>query len=397
MNSVDVGSMSHDGERGDHTRQVLRFVAIVAGLITLAGLFAAPERVWAGFLMGFSYFTLLALAGPVFLAFICLSGARWSISLERIPAAMSTTLPLAGGLGLVLLFGIHSLYEWPHASVLEHDVILQGKEAWLNPTAFALRLVGVFLVWCFFARKLSTLSAQFARRPTEGLAISRVKWSAAFVAVTATTFSIASMDWLMSLEPHWFSTMFALLQFASLGAAGLAAAILILLRQERQGALVHPLRDDHLHDLGKILFSLTLLWVFCWYCQYMLIWYTNIPEETVHYTVRKEGPWWLLVQATVVIKWVVPFLALMPRSLCRNRKVLARVAICVLVGQALDLFVQVGPPLMGPHPVVGAWEVAPMAGALALFFLVAETAVARTPSVAPNHPHLADSLSYTTP
>jgi hypothetical protein len=378
-------------------RSVLRTVAIVAGLITLAGLFLEPARVWGGFLMGFTYFTFLALAGPVFLAFLCMSGARWSIGLERIPAAMSAALPVAGGLGLVLLLGTHSLYEWSHPAVVENDIILQDKAIWLNPTAFSLRLVGVFLVWCFFARRLARLSGQFAQQPTEELAIRRIRWSAAFIAVVAITFSIASMDWLMSLEPHWFSTMFPLMQFASVAAAGLAAAILLTLRHERLGTLGREVRDDQLHDLGKILFSMTLFWVFCWYCQYMLIWYTDIPEETVHYAVRQEGPWWLLVQATVIIKWVVPFLALLPRTLCRNRKVLVRVAICVLVGQALDLFVQVGPPLMGPSPLAGIWEIAPIAGALALFFLVADAAVSRAPSVAPDHPYLKDSLTYRTP
>lgn len=398
MSTADAGLIS-DRSLSDsgHLRQVLRGLAGAAGLITLAGLFVAPEHVWGGYLMGFSYFTYLALAGPVFLAFLCLSGARWSITLERIPAAMSAALPIAGVLGLVLLLGTHSLYEWSHPAAVEHDVLLQDKAVWLNPTAFSLRLVGVFLVWCFFGRKLAALSRQFAQDPTEALAISRVRWSAAFIAITAITFSIASMDWLMSLEPHWFSTMFSLLQFASLGAAGLAAAILIVLRQERLGKLPHGVRGDQLHDLGKILFSLTLFWVFCWYCQYMLIWYTDIPEETVHYAIRQQGPWWLLVQATVIIKWVVPFLALLPRTLCRSRKVLARVAVCVLIGQALDLYVAVGPPLMGAEPVADLWVLAPIVGALALFFLVADAAVSRAHPVAADHPHLADSLTYKTP
>jgi hypothetical protein len=380
-----------------HLRQVLRSVAVVAGFITLAGLFLEPGRVWGGFLMGFTYLTFLALAGPVFLAFLCMAGARWSLVLERIPAAMSTVLPVAAGLGLVLLLGVQGLYEWSHPAAVEHDLILQDKASWLNTTGFSLRLAGVFLLWCLFARRLAALSARFAERPSEQLAISRLRWSAAFVAVMAITFSVASIDWLMSLEPHWFSTIFPLLQFASLACAGLAAATLLMLRHERLGTLGRALRDEHLHDVGKLLFSLTLLWAFCWYCQYMLIWYTDIPEETVHYAARQEGPWWLLVQAAFIVKWVVPFLVLLPRTLCRNRKVLARVAVCVLVGHALDLFVQVGPPLMGSTPVVGIWEVAPVLGALALFFLLADAACSRTRGVAADHPYLGDSLTYRTP
>ncbi|RKY21717.1 MAG: hypothetical protein DRQ55_03425 [Planctomycetota bacterium] len=398
MNTLDAPLPLRHGQReGLHLRQVLRMIAIACGLITLAGLFLSPDRVWGGFLMGFAYITVLALAGPVFLAFLCMAGARWSIALERILVAMSKALPVAGGLGLILLLGTHSLYEWSHPAAVEHDLILQDKAAWLNPTGFALRLVGVFLVWCLFARRLASLSARYAQDPSEALRRTRVRWSAAFIAVVAITFSIASIDWLMSLEPHWFSTMFPLLQFSGLGAAGLAAAILLTLRHERLGTLDADLRDDHLHDLGKLLFSLTLLWVFCWYCQYMLIWYTDMPEETVYYAARQKGQWWLLVQATIVVKWAVPFLALMPRTLCRNRRVLMRISLLVLAGHALDLFVQVGPPLLGEVPYAGLWEIAPVVGAVALFFLLADAACPNPPRVTAQHPALRDSLSYRTP
>jgi len=129
----------------------------------------------------------------------------------------------------------------------------------------------------------------------------------------------------------------------------------------------------------------------------MLIWYTDIPEETTHYALRKEGPWWLLVQAVLVLKWGVPFCALMARQACRSRKVLARVASVVLVGSALDLYVQVGPPLMGPDPVLGLWEVGPVVGAVALFFLITLRALARRSAVPEQHPYLTDSLTYHTP
>ncbi len=398
MTTVDVPLLVRPAQReGSQLAQILRAIVLVTGLITLLGLFIEPGRTWGGFLMGFVFITGLALAGPVFLAFLRMSGARWSIQLERIPAAMSTVLPVAGALGLVLLLGLHSLYEWSHAAVVEHDVLLADKAVYLNSAGFSLRLVGAFLLWIVFARRLRVLSALYAQEPNEQLEIRRLRWSAAFIAVVAISFSVASIDWLMSLEPHWFSTMFPLMHFSGLAAAGMAAAILLMLRHERLGTLGRPLREEHLHDAGKILFSLTLLWSFCWYCQYMLIWYTDMPEETVHYASRKEGPWWLLVQATLIVKWAVPFLVLLPRTLCRQRKVLARVAVCVLLGHALELYVQVGPPLMGATPVLGLWEIAPVLGAVALFFLLADAACPRAPAVADDHPHLADSLNYRTP
>ncbi len=379
-------------------RRVLLAVSAVSVLVTLTGFFVAPTRVWGGFLIGFSLVTFLALSGPVFLAFLCMAGARWSLPLERVPAAMASALPLAGALGLLLLAGTHNLYEWSHAAAVEHDPVLLEKAVWLDTTGFAVRLVAVFAVWIAAGRRIVRLSRAWADRPDDALAHRRLRWSAGFIALVAVTFTVASVDWLMSLEPHWFSTMFPLLQFSGMCAAGLAAAVLLLLRHERLGTFGLELRDEHLHDLGKLLFSLTLVWAFCWYCQYMLIWYTNIPEETVHYAARKEGAWWLLVQATLVLQWGVPFVALLARTACRRRRILARVSGSVLAGQVLSLYVQVGPPLMGGAPVLGSWEIAPVAGALAAFFLIADGACLRhRKAPAPDHPSLTESLSYHTP
>jgi hypothetical protein len=386
--SIDAGAPLRNG---------LRLAVVVGALAFLVGLFVEPERAWGGFLMGFCFLTALALAGPVFLAFLTMAGARWSAPLERVPIAMTAALPAAAAMGVVLLFGIHGLYEWSHPAVVEHDAILQGKAAWLNTTGFALRTLGAFAVWWLLSRKLVSLAREFARTGSEAVAKSRVRWSALFIVSVALGFSATSMDWLMSLEPHWFSTMFPLMHFAGLGAAGGAAAVLLVLALERRGALAGHLRDEHLHDMGKLLFAMTLIWAYCWYCQYMLIWYTDMPEETVHYAMRQQGSWWLLVQASLVVKWAVPFVALLSRTACRNRKVLGRVAVVVLVGHALDLYVQVGPPLMGSEPALGPWELFPVIGAVALFFLFATDALADRSPEPEGHPYLADSLSYHTP
>jgi hypothetical protein len=381
----------------ERAMSALRWGALGGGAVFLLGLFMAPERVWGGYLMGFVFLTALALAGPVFIAFLTMAGARWSVALQRVPECMAAALPAAAALGVGLLFGIHTLYEWSHEAVVEHDALLAAKAGWLNTTGFALRLLIVFALWIVMSRRLVTLSRERAHSDDEGAARRLLRASAVFMIVVALSFSVASVDWLKSLEPHWFSTMFALMHFGGLAAVGLAAAILLCLLLENQGALSGVLREDHLHDMGKLLFALTLFWAYCWYCQYMLIWYTDIPEETVHYTMRKEGAWWLLVQAALVLKWGVPFLALMARRTCRNRKVLAQAAACVLVGHGIDLFVQVGPPLMGAEVAVGLWELGPLLGAVCLFFLLTLRALARTSIVPQRHPHLPDSLSYHTP
>lgn len=374
----------------------LRVLAGVGGMIFVIGLFVNPGRVWGGYLMGLVFFVGLALSGPIFLSFLKVAGARWSVSLQRVPEAMAAALPVAAVLGLGLLFGMQSLYEWAHPGVVAQDELLQRKALWLNDTGFALRLVLCFALWIVTSKRLLDQSRRFAR---EGDLHNRARLTSRagqFVIVFAITFSVASYDWLMSLEPHWFSTMFPLYQLAGLACAGLAAVILLVLCMERQGALAGAVSDDQLHDLGKLLFSLTLLWAYCWYCQYMLIWYTDIPEETVYYASRQQGSWWLLVQASLVLGWLVPFCALLARKSCRSRAVLARVAAVVMVAHGLDLFLQVGPPLMGAEPVLGLWELGPLVGAVSLFFLIVLRAAGTVEAVPSRHPHLADSLSYHT-
>lgn len=362
----------------------------------IAGLFVEPQRAWGGYLIGFVSFAALALAGPVFLSMLALSGARWWIALQRIPEAMSKTLPVAGLLGLGLLFGVHHLYEWSHTEAVRTDTLLQHKSAWLNTTAFAVRMIVVFAIWILFARWLLARTAAVEANESEAIS-KRQRAGAIFLAVLAITFSVASFDWLMSLEPHWFSTMFALMHFAGLGCAGVAAAIVLALVMEKQGALRGVLNQEHLHDLGRLLFSLTLLWAYLWFCQYMLIWYTNIPEETVHYATRQQGSWWLLVQATVIVKWTVPFLALLSRQACRSRKTLGRVAAFVLLGQAMEFFVQVGPTSLHGELAIGIWEVGPAIGTMCLFFLVTLRALEKKDAFPAEHPHFETSISYQTP
>jgi hypothetical protein len=374
----------------------LSVLAILGAAGFVLGLFIEPDRAWTGYLIGFHYFGSLALAGAVFIAFLALSGARWATALRRLPEAMTKSIPLAGLVGVGLLFGLHNLYEWSHADVVSTDALIAHKSPYLNTTGFGIRLIGGFLLWIWLARLMVTRSRRVDADPTRDSRAGDVKLAAVFLAVFAITWSLANFDWLMSLEPHWFSTMFSLYHLAGLACAGLSAVIILAIWLERRGTLHGVLREEHLHDMGKLLFALTRFWVYLWYCQYMLIWYVDIPEETGYYLARKQGPWWLLVQTTMVLKWGVPFLALMGRKACRNRTLLVRIAGVVLVGHALDLYVQVGPPMMGSTPLIGVWEIAPLVALLALFFRQTIKAFAAAPVVPQNDPRLQDSLSYHT-
>jgi hypothetical protein len=268
-------------------------------------------------------------------------------------------------LGLVLIMGTHALYEWSHPQVVAADELLQHKSGWLNVTGFWIRLVLYFATWLWLGKKVASRSACTDAEPMRRRG--DIRSSAIFMALFAITFSLASVDWIQSLDPHWFSTMFALRTLSGLGCSGLALCTIVLVTLRRKGHMRTVVTRDVMDDLGKILLSLSLFWAYIWYCQYMIIWYSDMPEETGYFLLRQEGDWSTLLPLNLAVNFAVPFLALMFRAWRRNGVVLLRIAAWILVGHALDLYVMIAPPLSMGEPQFGLWELGPLVGTLALF------------------------------
>ena len=366
-------------------------LAFVAGALqipdpaTVAGLATPNARAWTGLLVGFHYVLALGLSGMVFLALLACSSSTWAAALRRIPEAMSRAIPVAAVPAAVLLFGIPTIFEWaqPHGGGV-HDAVLDAKRAYLNPAFLAARTVLFLLVWTWMAARVRDARA----------GASRIRWGAAAMAVFGVTYSLTCVDWMQSLEPHWFSTAFALINLAGLGLSGLAGAIVLGVHLRRSGAWRGVLHADHLHDLAKLLFGFSLFWSYVQYSQYMLVWYTDMPEETVWYAARMDGMWWSTGLLSFVLNGVLPFVLLLFRRVRRSETGLLRVALLVLVGRVADLFFQIGPPLLGPSPWPAFWEVLPVLGLVALFALVTLRALASRSTVREGEPGLDASLHY---
>lgn len=372
--------------------RALGWSAAGGAALFVVGLFAAPTRAWGGFLMGFYHLTTWSLAGAFFLALLALARARWAAPLRRIPEAMVAPLPWALGLGLLLVLGSHSLYEWSHTSAVESDPLLLHKRPWLNVPFFAARMALYFLVWIALARRLVRPSREQDQDGDPRHARRRYLAACAFLPAFAVTFSFASVDWIQSLEPHWFSTIYALITLAGLGLGGMAVVLVLAIALRRQGALRGVVSEDHLDDLGRITLGLSLFWAYVLYCQYMIVWYSNIPEEAGYYTLRSQGGWGALRIASLVTSFGVPFLVLLVRRARRSEAVLLRVAVLLLVGRLLDVFLLVGPPLLG-EATLGIWEVGPVLGAVALFFRGTLRSLAAVPPVPVRDPDVAAALA----
>ncbi|MEA2600337.1 MAG: hypothetical protein QOF89_1329 [Acidobacteriota bacterium] len=366
-------------------------VAGAAAVIT--GLRSDPARVWTDLLVAGFYFLALALAGLVFLAIQYLAGAGWWTAVRRVPEALMTLVPLAALPMLAVWLGRRVLYPWTRPEVMAAEPAVAAKAAYLNEPFFLIRMVLFLGVWSLFAVLLRR--ASLAQDNLPGLDHHRrmVRLSAFFIVVFAVTFSLASFDWLMSLDPRWTSTLFAVYVFAGLFLEGIAAVALIVVRLRRAGPLAGAVNGSHLHDLGKFLFAFSIFWAYIWVCQYLLIWYGNLSEEIPYYVVRTRGAWLPLFVLTPVLNWLLPFLVLLPRAAKRDPRVLAGAAAVVLAGRWLDLYMIVAPAVL-PAPRLGVLELLITAGYAGLFFLAGTRILGRAPLLARNDPFLPESLKH---
>jgi hypothetical protein len=337
---------------------------VVLGIGALAaGLSQDAERVWSNLLL-VSYGGLsVGLGALVFLALQYVTGAHWSMSLRRVPEAMVAFIAL-GALGLGVVFLARpSLYPWA-AEASPGAASSPMQAVWFEPWFFLVRAAIYVAVWLVLGIALVRRS----QRQVEG---SRpVGLSAGFLVVFAVTFFLASYDWLMSLEPDWYSTIFAVYQFGGMFLGSLAVIILLAACLYWGGPFRQVLGRGQVHDLGKLLFGFSTFWMYLWFCQYMLIWYTDNPEETVYFTRRVEGSWGPLLVVALVLNWGIPFLVLLPRATKERVGILAAVAGVVLAGRWLDMYVGILPYAGEPEPAGLAWEVGLVVGAVGLFGLM---------------------------
>jgi len=374
--------------------RALRTLAIAGVALTVVGWTVAAERTCPSLLLGSVYALGIGLGGLLFIAFGYITGAGWHVALRRVPEAMTATLPVTAILMVAALAGFPVLYEWSHADAVAADPLLQGKAPWLNTSAFMARAVVCLGVWILFAAALRRNSRRQDETGRIELTARNRVLSVLFLIAFIVTFSVASIDWLMSLEPHWYSTVFAVYHFAGIFVSGLATLTIVLIVLRRLGPLASVLRPDHLHDIGKLTFGFATFWGYIWFCQYMLIWYGNIPEETAHFVLRHEGAWEPLFALNPIVNWLIPFLLLLPRSAKRSESVMLGVALLLLAGHALDLYLAILPPFAGPR--LGLWEIGPVVGALSLTALALFRMLGRAPLVPRGDPMLTESLHHET-
>jgi len=350
------------------------FSAGLAGLGVLTfvvGLFVAPTRTWAAWLVAVFGLATLGLSGAVLTALFHVTGARWSDRILRAAHAMTAVLPVAGAAWLAVAFGAGTLYPWADPAIVASDHVLAGRGAWTSVAFVLARGVVAFGLWIWLSARLVRRSRRALETGAEADRRAASRASAVLLVVGAVTYSLVCFDALLSLERRWASTLLGLYHLSGLLLGGVAALVCLVVRERRAGRLA--VSDDVLHDLGKLLFAFAFFWGYLWYCQWMLVWYANLPEETGPYAVRHAGAWQPVAVLNVVLSFALPFALLMSRTTKRREGMLVRIAALVLVGRWLDVYLAVAPivyPTLSPPvdgPSLSVWEVLIPLGAVGAF------------------------------
>ena len=328
--------------------RVLLALAILSWLACAAGYASDPRQFHASYLVSFAYFLTIAVGAAFFLMVWHLSGAAWSVTVRRLMENVMITLPLMPILFLPVVAGLPSLYEWARPEFLSQDPVLQVKMVFFNRTFFLARAALYFLVWSVLAVALYRKSVAQDEHGSVQLIRQTVAWSAPGLALLMITVTMAAVDWLMSLEPHWYSTIFGVYVFSGGGLAFLAALIGISLAFRRGGLLADSIHVEHYHDLGRWLFALVVFWAYIAFSQYLLIWYANLPEETVWFRHRLEGNWAWVSASLLAGNFIIPFLLLIARAAKRNLRLLGAVSVLLLLMHYIDLH-WVVMPTVHPH------------------------------------------------
>ena len=355
-----------------------------------------PTRAYAAFLLGY-FFTLgLALFGALFTAIHHLVEATWSVVVRRVAEAFTSYLPVAFLLFFVLLLGVPHLYVWSNPGVPAHGVDADHltKGGWLTPSAFALRALAALTIWSLFGWFFVRNSTRQDHTRDPRLTRSSAKAAALFIPVFAITITVISFDFLMSLEPLWYSTMFGVYCFAGLWQAGLATLAITVVLLRRQGALQGIVGKIHYHDLGKFMFAFSVFWMYIAFSQFMLIWYANLPEETFWMIKRTYTSWGGVGIALMVMRFGIPFFALMPVKVKENEIALITIAGIILIGHWLDLYWQIFPAFSEGGVALRWTEIGITLGFVGLFGWVVMDFLSRRPVAAHRDPLFEESVRF---
>jgi hypothetical protein len=364
------------------------------GLIAWLALAAAqPKQAAFSWLVAFLYFSSLALGALFFVLIHFSMQGGWGIVVRRLAENAMATMPLFALLFVPVLVLRHELYPWLAESASSSH-LLHGKAPYLNLSFFAIRAAVALGCWSAIAVLYFRASRRQDRTGDTALSVAMRRFSGPAIVLVALTQTFAAIDWIMSLEPEWYSTMFGVYWFSGALVTFFALLALIVVGLRRVGLLVDVVGVEHFHDLGKLMFAFTVFWAYIGFSQFFLIWYGNIPEETIFFRERLAGSWHAASFLLAAGHFVVPFFFLMPRTIKRRPGPLAAGAAWLLLMHLVDVYWLVMPVLHPEGIRIGLLDVAAWVAVGGLFVGTFGRLAAGAPLIPIRDPRLPESMRF---
>lgn len=374
-------------------QNILLIVVAAALVVTVISILIAaygPSRIWANILLNNQYFMGIALGGAFFVAVHRVGLAGWHTLIQRLPDAVSAFLPVAFVLMLMIYFGMNHIYGWTHFE--GHNEILEEKKVWLNIPFFFIRMIFYFTGWIALSWLMRRNSDAFITSSDLKYHNKRRLFASLFLVFYAITVSTSSWDWIMSLDPLWYSTIFGWYVFSSMFVTSLAFITVLIWLLKRLGYL-KELRDDHVHDMGILMFAFSIFWTYQWFAQYELIWYGHLPEETSYYITRLHD-FKLFFFLNLGINFAVPFFGLIRIRSKRHLGWVAFIALILLAGHWLDYWLMIMPATAGEKAGIGILEVSMTIVYACVFIFIVLRSLSVGPLLVKNDPFFRESLTY---
>ncbi|MFZ9755265.1 MAG: quinol:cytochrome C oxidoreductase [Bacteroidia bacterium] len=362
----------------------------------------AMTRFWANLLVAGFYFLMISLCALFWVAVQYVANAGWSTAIKRVPEAMLTFIPVPFVvLMLAVLVAKTDLYHWAHYEHLHlgpgdagYDKVLDGKSGFLNSTMLLAFPTILVAIWYMLGRKLRSLSAQEDQATKGDVSFFKksIRYSAGFAVLFGFTISIIVWLFIMSVDAHWYSTIFGVYNFISTWVTAISIIALFVVYLKKEGYLA-IVSDEHIHDLGKFMFAFTIFWAYVWLSQYLLIWYAHIPEEMYYYQIRFED-YKANFLGNLILNFCVPFLFLLMRSAKRFRPLLVTIAVTMCLAHYHDIWFNVFPGVFGPGMQIGVMEVGVYMTFAGLFIYWVLTALTKRGLIAVNHPYIEESAHH---
>lgn len=389
------------------------YVLMAIGIICIiAGFATGSNQAWSNLLWNNYYFMAIGLSATFFVAVQYAAEAGWSPAIKRVPEAIGMYLPYGAALMLIILIANyfvnqgshHFLYEWWNPELYkktlengqanpEYDPILSGKSGFLNLPFFFIRIIFYFAVWIGFMRYFRRESIKLDEDGSMDRYLRIRTNSYRFLVLFAITSSLMAWDFIMSIDAHWFSTLFGWYTFAGLWVSGVSVIGITTVLLKKRGYLEH-VNEHHLHNIGLFLFAFSVFWTYLWFAQFMLIWYANLPEEVTYFMIRQDHYRYLWM-GNFFINFFAPFIFMMTRDAKRKPNLLLVVCVIVFIGHWIDEFQKITPGIAHEHWHLSWLEIGTGLGFLGLFMFVVQKELTKAPLLVKNEPFMNESLQHT--